>query len=264
MNEAELLFTEILGCDRASLCLHKDAYLDHADLGFIALALKRRIKGEPIQYILGKAEFMGLEFRVDKNALIPRPETEILVETALESAHQSISSSGHQLKVLDLGTGSGCIAVSLAKYSPNLEIDASDISVEALKVAGKNAVLNKVKINFIQGDLFANPALPPAGYDMIVTNPPYVAASQIKELQPELRFEPEIALNGGKDGLDFFRRIISDAPAYLKKGGLLIMETGFGQHRAIEKIFNSTQALEIIKIVKDYNGINRVIVAKRR
>jgi release factor glutamine methyltransferase len=256
MDEIELLFTEALGCDRLSLYLNRNRRLDKNTACFISGALKRRISGEPIQYILGKTEFMGLEFKVEKNVFIPRMETELLVETAI-----------HQLsvkKILDIGTGSGCIAVSLAKFLPNIEIDALDISYAAIKVARENARLNNVddKINFIQSDLFDTYYLRAGTYGLIVSNPPYVPAEDINNLSIEVRSEPKISLNGGTDGLDFYRRLISGSAKFLKKGGLLILEIGFKQRKAIENLFQNSKNFEIIEVVKDYAGIDRVVVAR--
>lgn len=258
MTEAELLFSRVLDCDRLSLYLNRDKYLAKNELDFISSVLARRIKGEPIQYILGKIEFMGLELKVNPGVLIPRPETEILAERAIQSLKVSKSQS---LKVLDLGTGSGCIAIALAKNSESAEIDAVDISTEALKTAKENAGLNKAKINFIQSDLFSG--LKDKKYAMIVSNPPYVEECQIRRLQPELRFEPRVALNGGADGLDFYRRLILESADHLEKNGLLIMEIGFGQRPGIEKIFLDSGKLKVIEVIKDYNNIDRVIVARK-
>jgi release factor glutamine methyltransferase len=274
MTEAELLFSEVLGCDRASLYLNKDEYLGQERNTFIASVLKRRIKGEPLQYILEKTEFFGLELKVNRDVLIPRPETELLVEAAIQVAKEK-----KDQKILDLGTGSGCIAISLAKHLPHLHIDASDISDKALRVAKENAGLNGVKINFIQSDLFtpleaghrrcptaACGSLPLTGftsYDIIISNPPYIAAPQIRKLQPEIGFEPEVALNGGIDGLDFYRRLILSASNYLKKNGLLILEIGFDQSKELAALFKSRPGFEIIKIIKDYNNIDRIIVARK-
>jgi release factor glutamine methyltransferase len=160
-----------------------------------------------------------------------------------------------------LGTGSGCIAVSLAKFLPDAEITAVDISEEALKVAAENAAAHNVKINFICSDLFSVPSL--SKYDIIVSNPPYVACAQIAKLQREVRAEPAIALDGGGDGLEFYHRIINDCPDHLEAGGFLIMEIGFDQRKRIENIFKKSKNFEIIEIVKDYNNIDRVIVARR-
>jgi release factor glutamine methyltransferase len=248
------LFSEILNCDRAHLYLNQDVALDKEQSLFISATLERRFSGEPLQYILGKTEFMGLEFKVTPDVFIPRPETEILVETALKL----VSSVKCQVSnILDLGTGSGCIAVSLARFLPRAKVDAIDISEKALAMAKYNAWLNNAEINFIQGDLFN-----PTDYDLIITNPPYIPSAEIDNLQPEIQYEPRIALDGGRDGLDFYRRITACAPGYLKEDGFLIMEMGFGQRPQIENIFQKSGNFEIIEVVNDYNNIERVIVAK--
>jgi len=256
MNETELLFSEVLGCDRASLYLNRAKNLRAEETVFISAALKRRIKGEPIQYILGKTEFMGWELKVNPDVLIPRPETEILVERALKYA------AGEKcIRILDLGTGSGCIAISLQRNLADARIDASDISAKALEAAEKNAGLNSAKINFIRSDLFA--ALDHKQYDMIISNPPYIASAQIRKLQPELSYEPVLALDGGSDGLSFYRRIIPVAPGYLKRNALLIMEIGCGQLAGLKKIFLGSGKFELMEVIKDYNNIERVIVARK-
>ncbi|MCK9604140.1 MAG: peptide chain release factor N(5)-glutamine methyltransferase [Candidatus Omnitrophica bacterium] len=253
MNEAELLFSEIFGCDRASLYLKKNIPLDKDKLSKVSSVLKRRFSGEPLQYILGKTEFMGLEFRVNPSVLIPRPETEILVEKAAEMATS--------LKIMDIGTGSGCIAISLAKLLKDADIIATDISDNALEVAKENARRHGVKINFILADLFNAVDCVMHPVDLIISNPPYVASGEIATLQPEISYEPRIALDGGADGLDFYRRIINGAVDYLKKDGLLILEIGFDQSRAIADIFQRSGKFKIIEIVKDYSNIERVMVA---
>lgn len=261
MTEAELLFTEILNCNRQDLYLNKEAFLDKAAASLISSALKRRVQGEPLQYILGKTEFMGLEFKVTPEVFIPRPETEILVETAIKSVHSPLCPAVHS--ILDVGTGSGCIAISLAKFLKNARVNAIDISNAALKVARQNAQLNNVEINFIQSDLFNTVNSRLSAVDLIVTNPPYVPTREIGKLQPEIRYEPAIALDGGKDGLDFYRRIIQEAPRFLREGGFLIMEMGFNQAEAIKNIFQKSGVFEIIELIKDYNNIERAIVAKK-
>lgn len=258
MNEAELLFTELLNCDRASLYLNRDSILNKEKLFSVSSALKRRIKGEPIQYIIGKTEFMGLEFKVTLDVLIPRPETEILVEAAIKITRLI----GEEVRILDLGTGSGCIAVSLAKLLPKAKVTATDISPEALKVALENARSNNVDIDFFQGDLFGTCNLTPITYDLIISNPPYIRSSEIKKLQPEVQYEPPIALDGGKEGLDFYKRIINDTPRYLKKKGFLILEIGFDQKDDLKKNLQNSGYFEIIEVIKDYNNIDRVVVAK--
>lgn len=166
--------------------------------------------------------------------------------------------------ILELGTGSGCIAVSLAKFLPGAKITATDISREALEVAKENTILNNVEINFLQGDLFNTYNLKPNTYDLIVSNPPYIPTKEIRGLEAEVQYEPRLALDGAEDGLDFYRRLIKDSPAYLKKGGFLIMEMGFGQAEAIKNIFQSAGNFAIIEVVKDYSNIERVVVVRRR
>lgn len=261
MTETEWLFTEVLNCNRLDLYLNKNAYLDMNKRTIISSAIKRRILGEPIQYILGKAEFMGLEFKVNRDVFIPRPETEILVETVIKLV-SSIKYQVSGINILDVGTGSGCIAVSLAKFINNLEITATDISSKALEVASMNAKLNNVEINFVQGGLFDTYPLSLTPYHLIISNPPYISTSEIESLQPEIRYEPRMALDGGKDGLDFYRKIIQRAPECLKEDGFLIMEMGFGQAEMIKNILKNLGNFEIIDVVKDYNSIERVIVAK--
>lgn len=258
MTEAELLFSQVLSCARPDLYLNKDKYLAKEDLNLISSVLARRIKGEPIQYILGKTEFMGLEIRVNQDVLIPRPETEILVEAVLRRIEKQKSP-----EILDLGAGSGCIAIALKKNLADSKVDASDISDKALAVARDNAKFNNVNINFLKCDLFPSFQLPAPSYDIIVSNPPYVAEGEINALQPELRFEPRFALSGGADGLDFYRRIIAGAPVCLKNKGLLIMEIGLGQRPGIEKIFLDSGKFELVEVIKDYSNIDRVVVAKK-
>jgi release factor glutamine methyltransferase len=263
MNEAELLFSEILNCDRASLYLNRKHILDKDKSVLISSVLKRRISGEPIQYILGKTEFMGFEFKVSPEVLIPRPETEILVETAVRYVTSLQSHNVTSLNILEIGTGSGCIAISLAKLLPHARITATDISRATLEVAGRNAELNKVKINFIESDLFAHHNLTADYYDLILSNPPYIPTAELENLQPEVSSEPAIALDGGRDGLDFYRRIIGAAAPYLKKDALLIMEIGFGQEDAVENIFQRYGCFKIAEFIRDYNGIYRIAVARK-
>jgi release factor glutamine methyltransferase len=265
MNEAEILFSEIFNCDRLSLYLDKDLFVNKDKASRISSVLKRRIYGEPIQYILGKTEFMGFEFKLTKNVLIPRPETEIVVETAIKYSY-NVPSAPCTVNILDIGTGSGCIAVSLAKNLNNVKITAIDISAEALEVARYNASWNNVidKIKFIKSDLFTNYEAINNKYEIIVSNPPYIKSGEIENLAPELAYEPRIALDGGGDGLDFYRKIIGPAAHYLVGGGFLILEIGYGQKEALEGIFQKSLGFEIIEVVGDYNNINRAIVARKR
>jgi len=261
MTEAELLFTEVLGCDRAQLYFNRDRGLTLSQAHFISSALKRRACGEPIQYILGKTEFMGLEFLVNDSVLIPRQDTEILVEAALKYSRMI----GNEDNILELGTGSGCVAISLAKFIPDLKVTATDISAQALATARKNAELNRVaeRITFLSSDLFSCLREGKDKYSLCVSNPPYIASSEINGLQPEIKYEPRPALDGGRDGLDFYRRIINGSLRFLRRGGFLVMEMGYGQRSGIEEIFLDQGSFTVIEAIKDYNNLERVIVARR-
>jgi release factor glutamine methyltransferase len=261
MDEAELLFTDLLKCDRMSLYQNKDTILDKDKGRLAASVLKRRSEGEPLQHILGKSDFFGFEFKVTPDVLIPRPETEILVEAAIGYIRKE-QTQETTLDILELGTGSGCIAVSLAKSLQGIYITATDISGKALAVARENVFLSKVSesITLLQSDLFY---LCNRAYDVIISNPPYIPSSEIEKLQPEIQFEPRIALDGGSDGLHFYRRIISEGAHYLKSGGLLLLEIGLGELEGVKNIFSGSREFQILHVVIDHNKIDRVIVAKR-
>ncbi|MHB8154554.1 MAG: peptide chain release factor N(5)-glutamine methyltransferase [Candidatus Omnitrophota bacterium] len=260
MTEAELVLTHVLNCDRLSLYLNKDTCLDRNKSVQVSAILKRRIIGEPLQYILGSTEFMGYEFKVDKRALIPRPETETLISCALEEL-KSTGKTG-QLKILDLGTGSGCIAVCLAKLLPQALIWAADISWAALQLAKENADLHKVKVKFLWGDIFGALEKEQKEFDLIISNPPYIAKGEFCGLARELFFEPVLALEAGIDGADFYRRIISQAAFYLNTDGLLAFEVGANQADLV-KVMLEGKNFSDIKIIKDYNNINRVVMGKK-
>ncbi len=259
MNEAELVLTHILKCDRLSLYLNKDAGLDKDKSALVSDILKRRIFGEPLQYILGSCEFMGLKFKVDKRALIPRPETEILVQSAVGELRAMNNACP---KVLDLGTGCGCIAVAIAKLFPQSITLASDISAEALQLAKENACLNNADVKFLRGDLFNALENTREKFDLIISNPPYIKVSQLGSLAREISFEPQEALAAGVDGLDFYRRIINKAEAFLNNNGLLALEAGINQAGLVKAMLAKGKFSDI-KIINDYNDIERVIIARK-
>lgn len=213
----------------------------------------------PIQYVMGRTQFCGLDFLVSEDVLIPRPETEMLVDTVLEVI-KGARRKGKGLSILDLGTGAGNIAITLTKSSENCKIIASDISEKALEVARKNAILNKIsgRVEFIKSDLFNDIE---GEFDIIVSNPPYVSRPEFNTLQKEVLMEPRIAIDGGEDGLDFYRKIISAAPRHIKDGGYLIFEIGYGQKTAITEILKDA-SFDIFKMKKDFNRIDRVVVAR--
>lgn len=217
----------------------------------------------PLQYIIGKEKFFGLDFLVDERVFIPRPETEVLVHTALDIVNDVRSTlyAVQDICILDLCTGSGNIAISLTKNLTHCKIIASDISEAALELAKENAASNGVSenISFIKSDLFNNIK---GRFDIIVSNPPYVARNEFQTLQKEVLKEPRLALDGGADGLDFYRRIFREIRAYLKKGGYLLMEIGYGQREAIKEIINASKDFEVIDVKEDQYLIERVIVTK--
>jgi release factor glutamine methyltransferase len=264
MNETELLFTEVLSCTRTQLYQEKNRLLSREIGSRIAQVLKRRLNGEPLEYILGHTEFMGLDFAVNSDVLIPRPDTEVLVETVLNYVANSPDYRFQNPRILEVGTGSGCIAVSLAKRISEADIVATDVSQAALDVAEANAHKNSVEgnISFFLSDLFASPRIAVEKFDLIVSNPPYIKTNVIPALACEIQYEPLLALDGGVDGLDFYRRIFQEAPKHLKPGGSLILEIGFDQKELLEKLSGSSQIFEVKEIIKDYNNINRVMVLK--
>jgi len=213
---------------------------------------------------------MGHKFYVDENVLIPQPDTEVLVETAIRLIVKGIKDisddkkTKQQINILDLCTGSGNIAISLAKYVENAKIIATDISEKALDVAIKNAKINNVynKIEFIKSDLFEK--LEEMEFDYIISNPPYIKSEEILKLSKEVQNEPKIALDGGKDGLEFYRKIFKKAPEFLKDKGYLILEIGFDQAQQIIEIYNKEEFSQVGNIIKDYGGNDRVVIFRKK
>ena len=249
--EATLLLEHVLHTDKNEFFLHPDRDVSEEEAkSFLELAT-RRSQGEPVQYIIGFAPFYGLEFKVTPSVLIPRFDTEVLVEEALD-----VIKDGD--KVLDLCTGSGCIAVTVKKYKPNAAVYASDISLDAIEIAKENAEANNTDITFIQSDLLNDAA---HDLDVIISNPPYIKTSVIEGLDDIVKnHEPYLALNGGNDGLDYYRRIVADAALHLKKGGRLMMEIGYDQGEDLRTLLKDTGYLSI-EIKKDLSGNDRVAVA---
>ena len=215
----------------------------------------------PIQYITHVQEFMGLEFYVDENVLIPQPDTEVVVETAI----QFINDSNTEICILDLCTGSGCIGISIAKNIKNARVVLSDIQEKSLAIAQKNAIQNKVEknIKMVQSNLFEK--LKNYQFDTIVSNPPYIETSEIATLSKEVQQEPKIALDGGEDGLFFYNKILKEASSYLKSKGYLVLEIGYNQANAILKIAEQTKKWKIVTLqaIKDLGGNDRVLVFQK-
>jgi release factor glutamine methyltransferase len=253
----------LLNKDRAWIIAHSGDEVEADKWPQYDECLQRRKSGEPIQYILGETEFYGLPFRVNPSVLIPRPETEHLVEEVLKRAALFAHPRIPPLRIVDIGTGSGCIAVALARHLPLANITAIDLSSDALDLARQNADLNGVadRIRSLQGDLLA----PVAGesFDIIVSNPPYVPTADRGSLSVEVRdFEPGLALFAGQDGLDIYRRIAPAAHAALAPGGLLALEIGYGQLAAIEELLTAA-GFQSIETIPDLQGIPRVVCAER-
>lgn len=259
-REAALLFTFATGIDRVSLYRDNPAVTEGAQKRLTEM-ITRRARREPIQYIIGHVEFFGLRIHVGPGVLIPRPETELLVEESLRQI--SVKKSGEKtLCVLDLCTGSGCIALAMAKKLPSARVVGVDSSPDALNYARENALKNGIgNITFLEGPLFE----PVKGmtFDAILSNPPYIKGADMEALAPEIRdWEPGGALDGGTDGLHFYRLILKDAGSYLKPGGFIALETGAGQSESVALIARENE-LSPIKTIKDYAGIERVIVFER-
>jgi len=262
--DAQLIVGLVLGRDRLYLLTHPGEEVSAEKAGEIWTLAKKRKSGLPLQHITGRQEFMGLDFEVGPQVLIPRPDTEILVEEAIEDLKGLRSPS-----ILDIGTGSGAIAVSLAKYLPHANLCAVDISQEALETARRNAASNGVddRIRFLQGSLFEPMGLIGEKMDAIVSNPPYIPEAEIETLQREVSsHEPRGALDGGVDGLDFYRIIVLKAPKFLKPGGRIYLEVGAGQAMEVENLLKQVKCrgqscYNNILRIKDLAGIERVVKA---
>jgi release factor glutamine methyltransferase len=256
--EAEFLLCHVLGISKAQLYSQAERVLHSAEIGRLRHLILRRLHHEPMAYILGCCEFYGIDFYVNQDALIPRPETELLVEETIELARRN-STSGTQLTIADIGTGSGAVAVSLAVALPQAEIYATDISPSALLVAKRNCHRHKVdgRITLLCGDLL-EPLPKPVG--IVVANLPYVRNGDLKTLSQEIiGFEPMTALAGGEDGLANIRRLLCQLPGKVHPRGCLLLEVGQGQDRAVRSLVNSHFPQANTRPIADLSGIARVI-----
>ena len=258
--KVKMILSDTLNKEKEYLLVHDQDELDEDVLKVFDERLNKLISGKPIQYILNKQDFMGLHFYVDENVLIPQPDTENLVEEVIKIS-EILKLGKEQLKVLDMCTGSGAIAVSLSKYVDKALIYASDISINALDVAKKNAKSNSLDITFIHSDLFNDIEISNQ-FDIIVSNPPYIETEVIKSLSKEVQEEPIIALDGGKDGLDFYREIIKCAKEYLIKDGYLVLEIGYDQKDSVIKLLQDNDYKNIYS-KKDLSGNDRVVVGQK-
>jgi release factor glutamine methyltransferase len=247
---AESLLGFVIGCDRSHLFAHPERELSAQEAACYRRLVERRAAGEPTQYLLGVREFFGRDFEVNPAVLIPRPETELLVEAVLEKAPETV-------RVLDVGTGSGCIAVTLACERPSWEIYAADISKPALTVAENNARRLEARVEFRHGDL--TEPFSDESFDVVVSNPPYVAQRDRPTLSRELRWEPELALFAGDDGLDIYRRLVPAAARVLRPGGLLAMELGY---ESLPGVLALLEEWDDVETQPDFAGVTRIALAR--
>ncbi|MEN3189966.1 MAG: peptide chain release factor N(5)-glutamine methyltransferase [Atribacterota bacterium] len=267
-GEAEILLSYLLKMNRSEIYLNFDKILSNNEKRELEQAIQKRLKNIPLQYITKHQEFMGMDFFIEEGVLIPRPETEILVEKIIEKLKNKKPDS--PLRVVDLGTGSGIIAISIAKYIKDITIYATDISEKTLKLAFKNAHKHNCedRIIFLQGDLFEplREKIDQNSLDGIVSNPPYISLEDFKSLPIEIKEkEPKIALYGGINGIDYYRKIIKKASYFLKKNGFLALEVGAGQAKKVkELILKEHNFKQNIEIFKDYSNIERVVITYRK
>lgn len=272
--QTELLLAHVLQLPRMRLYLNFERTLTTPELDALRDLVARRSRREPLQHIVGTTSFCGLELAVNRHVLVPRPETELLAEAGWEFLGKHSTSNiqhptsnqppGGAPVALDFGTGSGCIAIALAVKCPTARVVALDASAEALAVAKQNAARHHLseRIEFCHGDGFAG-VKPNARFDLIISNPPYIPSAEIAVLEPEVRdFDPRAALDGGADGLDFYRRLAAEAPAFLQPGGWIMVEFGDGQADALRTIF-SAQGWVVEAVREDYTRRPRILIAHR-
>jgi len=245
----EQIISHVLDVKRLELYLHSSDVISEDEIKEIQSLIERRRKGEPLQYVLGETFFYDCWIFIDKNVLIPRPETELLVEKVIDE-HQKVKS------ILEIGTGSGAIAIALAKNLNLDRIDAIDISNEAIKLARKNAIENSVNINFYQSDIFENIK---GKFELIVSNPPYISGKEYEKLPAEIKnYEPINALLASENGLIFYKKILKNAKEYLTKNGKIYFEIGYDQAERIKEIANKN-SFDKVNVFKDLNGFDRII-----
>jgi len=261
---AELLLCHVLDCGRIELYTDFDRVVEQPLLARLRELVKRCAKHEPVAYLVGRCEFYSLPIRVNKSCLIPRPETELLVERAIDFLRARQTPAA----VLDLCTGSGCVAIAIAKNVADCRITATDLSDDALKVADSNIKAHGLteRVRLECGDLFEPlvPGLDETGFDLIVSNPPYVSAAEFETLDRNVRdYEPRRALYGGVDGLDVYRRIAENVDTFLKPDGALILEIGYAQGPAVRQLLGQTGVFKTIKVEKDHSNNDRIVTAHK-
>ncbi len=259
--DAELLLGHVLGLDRVRLIVDAKRPLSEAELSAFRELIKRRRRGEPVAYLRGEREFYGHRFRVDARVLVPRPDTETLVEVALGRTR----SSALYGRALDLCTGSGCVAIAFARERPTWKVSGVDVSPEALALARENAIRLGAAFStrWLVGDAFA-PLAEHERFELVTANPPYIPRAELAELAADVRdFEPRLALDGGEDGLDLIRRLVREAPARLVPGGVFALEVGYDQAARVEQLFAEAGFVGLERR-RDYGGIERVVSGVKR
>lgn len=253
--DSEMLLAHLLKCSRFDLLINKGNLIDESVFGVYMTLIKKRSQRIPLQYLLGVQYFMGHPFYINEQVLIPRGETELLCEQVIEYIrHNPLPSP----KILDLCTGSGALAVSLSLAFPNSQVTASDISTDALAVAQKNADALKATVTFVQGDFFK--PLQGQSFDVIVSNPPYIPAGELPHLQKEVGFEPALALNGGQDGLDFYRILAAHGKEHLQPQGSIFCEIGADQGPQVHSLFTNN-GFSSVQVLKDLQQLDRMVIA---
>jgi release factor glutamine methyltransferase len=265
--DAEVLLAQTLGMSKTGLYTRLHTPLDTPHHTAFWQKIQQRARHEPLQYITCVQEFWSLDFLVDQRVLIPRPETELVVEVGLELLGGLSAVSEQSAQILDLGTGSGCIVIALATELPRAQFWAYDISSGALAVASENARRHGVsdRITFVQADMRGSLVATLSNFDLILTNPPYIAQPDLSTLQPEVRdWEPRLALDGGRDGLDFYRCLLQDCPRLLRPRGWLVIEIGHDQSEAVMCLAEAQATLTSCCVWPDYAGLPRVVSAQRQ
>ncbi|MHC4447288.1 MAG: peptide chain release factor N(5)-glutamine methyltransferase [Planctomycetota bacterium] len=262
---AEMLLSHVIGCERMRLYMEVDRPATPLELESLRELVRRSARHEPAQYLVGETWFYGRRFFVDRSTLIPRPSTEALIEHVLQW-HRAVPGHADAL-IADIGTGTGCIAVTLAALIPQARIVATDVSADALALAAENAQQHAVadRIEFRQGALLEPlEALGLGRFDVICSNPPYISDPEWEQVAPNVRnYEPASALRGGADGLDVIRPLIAEGERFLRPGGQLVVEIGHAQHDAVLELVKATAALTAPMVLKDHEGLWRVLVAER-
>lgn len=264
--KARMLLANILKQSKEYLLIHETEKLNLNDTNKYKEGIKKLAINIPIQYIINKNEFMGLEFYVDENVLIPQPDTEILVEEVIKICKEINShNENKKIRILDLCTGSGAIGISLKKYIQNSEITLSDISNKALEIAKKNCIniIGNTEINIIESDLFEKIDVNNK-FDIIVSNPPYIETKTIQTLDKEVQKEPKLALDGGEDGLNLYRRIIKEAHNYLSDNGILVLEIGYNQKDKVINLIRTSNMYREVYSKKDLSNNDRIVACKKR